>query len=115
MLINEIDSLYAGRVKFIFAFSPNRIKDIYHAILTANFTYPVYVDKQDSIAKLNRFPLESNLHTFLLDKNNRVIAVGNPVYNPKIKNFISILFLVRNLFYRVMQNKEQMLVWINDF
>ena len=46
---------------------------------------PVYVDKQDSIAKLNRFPLESNLHTFLLDKNNRVIAVGNPVYNPKIK------------------------------
>ena len=42
-------------------------------------------DKQDSIAKLNRFPLESNLHTFLLDKNNRVIAVGNPVYNPKIK------------------------------
>ena len=24
-------------------------------------------------------------HTFLLDKNNRVIAVGNPVYNPKIK------------------------------
>ena len=44
---------------FIFAFSPNRIKDIYHAILTANFTYPVYVDKQDSIAKLNRFPLES--------------------------------------------------------
>ena len=85
MLINEIDSLYAGRVKFIFAFSPNRIKDIYHAILTANFTYPVYVDKQDSIAKLNRFPLESNLQTFLLDKNNRVIAVGNPVYNPKIK------------------------------
>ena len=52
MLINEIDSLYAGRVKFIFAFSPNRIKDIYHAILTANFTYPVYVDKQDSIAKI---------------------------------------------------------------
>ncbi|RHK39008.1 hypothetical protein DW069_02735 [Bacteroides thetaiotaomicron] len=73
-----------------------------------------------------------------MDKNNRVIAVGNPVYNPKIKklyfniisgkkpflpcnaeqrkkNFISILFLVRNLFYRVMQNKEQMLVWINDF
>lgn len=43
------------------------------------------MDKQDSIAKLNRFPLESNLHTFLLDKNNRVIAVGNPVYNPKIK------------------------------
>ena len=85
MLINEIDSLYAGRVKFIFAFSPNRIKDIYHAILTANFTYPVYVDKQDSIAKLNRFPLESNLHTFLLDKDNKVLAIGNPIHNPKVK------------------------------
>ena len=57
MLINEIDSLYAGRVKFIFAFSPNRIKDIYHAILTANFTYPVYVDKQDSIDFIERQPV----------------------------------------------------------
>ena len=115
MLINEIDSLYAGRVKFIFAFSPNRIKDIYHAILTANFTYPVYVDKQDSIAKLNRFPLESNLHTFLLDKNNRVIADCELSDRTRAIILAGGLLLVRNLFYRVMQNKEQMLVWINDF
>lgn len=73
------------------------------------------MDKQDSIAKLNRFPLESNLHTFLLDKNNRVIAVGNPVYNPKIKKLYFNIISGKKPFYRVMQNKEQMLVWINDF
>lgn len=26
-----------------------------------------------------------NFQTFLLDRNNRVIAIGNPIYNPKVK------------------------------
>ena len=24
-------------------------------------------------------------HTFLLDKSNKIIAIGNPIHNPKIK------------------------------
>ena len=26
-----------------------------------------------------------NFQTFLLDRNNRVIAIGDPIYNPKVK------------------------------
>ena len=31
------------------------------------------------------FPSNMNFQTFLLDRNNRVIAIGNPIYNPKVK------------------------------
>ena len=34
---------------------------------------------------LNHFPADPTFQTFLLDKNNRVLAVGNPVHNPKVK------------------------------
>lgn len=92
MLIKEIDSLYIGKVNFIFVFSPHKIKDIHHALLTANFNYPVCLDDQDSIAKLNNFPSDSRYHTFLLDNKNKVLAVGNPVYNPKVRElYIKIL------------------------
>lgn len=96
MLIKEMDSLYVDKVNFIFVFSPHRVKDIRHAILTSNFNYPVCVDDQDSIAKLNNFPSDSRFHTFLLDKNNTVIAIGNPVYNPKIKELYLKIILGNN-------------------
>lgn len=50
-----------------------------------NFTHPVCVDESDSFNKLNHFPSDVRFQTFLLDKENKVIAIGNPVHNPKIK------------------------------
>lgn len=85
ILIKEIDSLYVDKVNFVFIFSPHRIKEIHHAILTSNFNYPVCVDDLDSITKLNNFPSDSRFHTFLLDRNNKVMAIGNPIQNPRIK------------------------------
>ena len=49
------------------------------------FTYPVCFDLEDAFNRLNRFPSEMSLQTFLLDRDNRVVAVGNPVHNPKVK------------------------------
>ena len=52
---------------------------------TENFDYPVCIDEKDSINKLNHFPVEMRFQTLLLDKENKVLAIGNPVQNPKIK------------------------------
>ena len=35
---------------------------------------------------MNRFPSDMTFQTFLLDKDNKVVAMGNPVLNPKIKD-----------------------------
>ncbi|WP_353937941.1 DUF1573 domain-containing protein [uncultured Bacteroides sp.] len=35
---------------------------------------------------LNNFPSGNEMfHTFLLDKDNKVLAIGNPIHNPKVK------------------------------
>lgn len=54
-------------------------------MLLSHFDYPVCIDEQDSLNKLNDFPTEMAFHTFLLDKSNKIIAIGNPIHNPKIK------------------------------
>ena len=61
----------------------NESNDIFHRF---NFVYPVYWDEKNEFYRLNRFPSDITFQTFLLDKNNKIIAIGNPVHNPKIKD-----------------------------
>lgn len=53
-----------------------------------NITTPltIFVDTTHVFIKSNPIiPVESALHTFLLDENNKVILVGNPLANPKMR------------------------------
>lgn len=49
------------------------------------FDYPVCFDEMDEFNHLNLFPRDMMFQTFLLDKEDKVVAIGNPVQNPKIK------------------------------
>ena len=46
---------------------------------------PVYFDEENSFCKLNKLPSENMFHTYLLSKDHRIVAIGNPVLNPKVK------------------------------
>ncbi|GHT28790.1 hypothetical protein FACS189432_07220 [Bacteroidia bacterium] len=48
------------------------------------FNYPVFIDMDNRINQLNHFPSEQSYQCFLLNKDNKVIMIGNPVLNPKI-------------------------------
>lgn len=85
-LMAEVDSLTDTNIPFLFYFHPKDMKDLSYLIRRDNFTYPVCFDKEDELNQLNRFPSEMALQTFLLDKDNRVVALGNPVLNPRIKD-----------------------------
>lgn len=42
--------------------------------------FPIVIDKYDQFQQKNtNFPEDTRYHTFLLDKNNRVVLVGNPL------------------------------------
>jgi len=84
-LITEFDSLTHNNTAFLFCFHPKSKKDIAYILKRDKFEYPVCIDDADSINKLNQFPDEMMFQTFLLNKENRVIAIGNPVNNPKVK------------------------------
>jgi len=84
-LIQTVDSLHPNSVQFLFFFSPKKERRINRVFWENRFDYPICVDEQDSINILNHFPSNENFQTFLLDQNNKVIAIGNPVHNLKIR------------------------------
>lgn len=84
-LMAEVDSLTDGNVPFLFYFHPKDMKELRYLTRRDSFTYPVCFDKEDELNRLNRFPTDMTFQTFLLDKYNKVVAMGNPVLNPNIK------------------------------
>ena len=84
-MVAEVDSLTNGRVPFLFYFHPKDRKELRYLTRRDDFTYPVCFDERDELNRLNQFPTDMTFQTFLLDKDNKVVAMGNPVHNPKVK------------------------------
>lgn len=82
-LINQLDSVKNTTV--LFFLHPKNKKEMDYTFKRDDFTHPVCLDNKDAFNKLNNFPQDPVFQTFLLDKNNKVVAVGNPIHNPKVK------------------------------
>lgn len=83
--IHRLDSTYPGKVSvLLFLHSKSEIELLY-ALKKNGFDYPVCIDENDKLNRLNHFPSDMAFQTFLLDKDNKVLAMGNPILNPKIK------------------------------
>ena len=85
-LMAEVDSLTGGSIPFLFYFHPKDVKELRYLTRRDGFTYPVCFDGEDELNRLNRFPADMLFQTFLLDKDNKVVAMGSPVLNPNIKD-----------------------------
>lgn len=86
VFMDEINNERINSVDFLFYFSPEKRRDIISTLKQAGFTYPVCIDEDNELDKLNHFPkTDMDFHTFLLDKDNKVLAIGNPIHNPKVK------------------------------
>lgn len=83
-IIHRIDSVADVRVPFVFFFSPEKQRDVVYATKSGGFDHPIVLDLKNEFNALNHFPGDFNFQTMLLDKGNKVVAIGNPVQNPKI-------------------------------
>ena len=83
--IAYVDSVSGGQVPFLFFFQSKDNKELRYILKRDNFRLPVCVDSQNEFGKLNRFPSELMFQTFLLDKENRVKVIGNPIHNLSVK------------------------------
>ena len=81
----EVDTLMNASVPFVFYFHPKNIEDLRYIIRRDTFTHPVCLDVSDKFNILNHFPSERAFQTFLLNKKNKIIAIGNPILNHKVK------------------------------
>lgn len=82
-IIHRIDSVADIRVPFVFVFSPEKLRDVVYATKSSGFDYPILLDMKGEFNNMNHFPTNFNFQTMLLDRDNRVVAIGNPVQSPK--------------------------------
>jgi hypothetical protein len=85
-IIEGTDILFSKKPDFIFVFQPKHSgdKEIKQLLKGNGFVYPIFLDVDNKTYALNNFPKEQEYQCFLLDKDNKVVMVGNPVLNPAI-------------------------------
>lgn len=83
--MNMVDSLSSGKVGFIFYYAPKSFGTVRFILQEHNFEYPVIIDTINDFGRRNSIPGNYMLQTFLLDRENRIAAIGNPIINKKIK------------------------------
>ena len=84
--MNKVDSVKGGKsVELTMVAATDNLKELKHLVRLNSFSGTMLHDPADSIKRLNSFPDIVELQTFLLDRDNRVIAMGNPVANGGIE------------------------------
>jgi len=96
--ILEYSKKYNGKLIFQFIFSPIKkdLRQINMLIEHSGFKHQIMIDLKKNFEKLNpHLPKNKALHSFLLDENNNVILVGNPLHNKKIEE----------MFYKIVEER----------
>ena len=72
-------------VPFILCLHTTDVEEMRRIVKKDNFQYPVFIDEKGTFDALNHFPTNMTFQTFLLDKDNKIVAIGNPILNPMVK------------------------------
>jgi hypothetical protein len=84
-VFEEANLISSDILSFEFYFHPKNERELLFVLRGSEFNYPVvHIDRENKLNKLNKFSSNINYQCFLLDKENKVILVGNPFTNPSI-------------------------------
>ncbi|MCC8096871.1 MAG: DUF1573 domain-containing protein [Tannerellaceae bacterium] len=75
-----------GEVPFLFFFQSNNYEELYYLFKRERFDHPVCIDSTNEMDRLNNFSYNPTFQTFLLNRANEVILVGNPIYSARMKD-----------------------------
>ncbi|WP_085536919.1 DUF1573 domain-containing protein [Massilibacteroides vaginae] len=85
-LIEYTNSISNGEIPFLFFFHPKDYNELCQFFKRDLFDTPTCIDFKGELNKLNNFPNLPQFHTLLLDKNNKVLVIGNPVHSVDIRS-----------------------------
>jgi len=85
-LIAYTDSITGGQMPYLFFFQSKDDKELRYILRRDGFDRSVCIDRNNELYRLNKFPSELMFQTFLLDKDNKVIIIWNPIHNPLVKD-----------------------------
>lgn len=93
--ITDMDSVSQGKITYLFAVHPVSKRELHIELKNEEFNLPVCLDDAN-FRKINDIPTKGT-HVFLLNQMNRIICVGNPIANRKIKDLYKRIF--KNSYY----------------
>lgn len=80
-----LDTAAVHTVSYWFYFYPKDANELSDLLKYKSFRYPVCIDTEDRLNRLNGLSSNPQFQAFLLDKDNRVQVIGNPVNNPAVR------------------------------
>lgn len=95
--INEVDAASSTHIPFIFYLFSKNVEDLLVDFRREAFDYPVCLDEKDEFNRLNKLAKSRVLRTFLLNKENKIVAIGNPIENSNVKR----------IYLKLLTRKEQ--------
>ena len=91
-LIDMFKAIPDVNVNFLMVVDDTVTTEIVGILKNGMFLNPVFFDAAHGFSALNDIPAAESCRTFLLDADDRVLAIGNPVTNPKIRDlYVNIL------------------------
>ena len=101
------DSPY--NISFLFDFYPKDEEELLDLLQFYQFDVPVCIDRKDRLNSMNKFPMGNKYHTFLLDKENRIVLIGNPVNNEGIADLYRKILVPSD---SILHEKKQALILV---
>lgn len=83
-MIEEAEAQMTDLVSFHFYFQPKDEKELKFLLIRDGFKQTIYIDRKSELYAANKIPDNMNYQCFLLDKDNKVVLIGNPTLNPQI-------------------------------
>jgi hypothetical protein len=80
---SDEDSLINADFVFIFKSDPQN-EEFRQNLISKEFHYPVLCDDEGEFEENNVLPKNELYHVFLLDRDDKIILAGSPIYNPKL-------------------------------
>jgi hypothetical protein len=73
-----------SKADFLFYIHPKTERTLLLDLKSTKFNYPVFIDTANLLYNTNKLPDNPMFQCFLLDQNNKILAIGNPTRNPHI-------------------------------
>lgn len=83
-IVDKLNSSLDIDVSFIMVVETDDSESIINLLKQNYFCLPIVIDTECKISGMNPLPMAPELKTFLLNSDNRVIAIGNPAFSKKI-------------------------------
>lgn len=93
--MNELNTASSSPVKLVFVTNVSDERNVRMAF-TAHPEFTVINTWNDTTGNLKDLPCRAPINTFLLDSENKIITIGNPLVNNKVKsNYYKKIILTR--------------------